>query len=332
MNIGADSFTCQSGKTTGNRRKIPETTLIDAKAHLEKLPSITSHYTRLKLKYLQNPRLTVKKLYKIFREYYAQKNHKPLKMSLHSYYYFFKRSGYRIRKPLSDVCNFCIRAKLQLKHKNDLQLKAKYDLHQVRIRRYYKEKKELIQFVRIKYDHLVLECDYSQNFAILSLNCNKQFYIRLLWLFVFNIHCHNDNRFRMYHFLETESIKGSNNVASFIYDGISTFIEPETTVRRKVLKYYNIYTREQYVRIIKSALIRNRFEVINGQLLIRDWTDYLLSKYAPSNQRHTNIKDYSSSRHTVGSNTNQITLFLYLRLIRLYLLRFHLQNKPYLRK
>lgn len=38
----------------------------------------------------------------------------------------------------------------------------------------------------------VLEFDYAQNLPIPKLNITSQFYKRLLWLFNFNIHCHND--------------------------------------------------------------------------------------------------------------------------------------------
>lgn len=210
-------------------RRIPDETWALASAHLLTIPHSESHYTKSKKKYFTNTSLTVRKLFSLFGRYYLMKKGERLNIGLRSYEKFFRRCGFGIRQPKTDVCNFCTQSKIILKQKTDLQRKSAFDLHCAKVRRYHSDKKQLIASVKNKYEKLVLEFDYSQNFAVPLLNVNDQFYRRLLWLFVFNVHCHNDGRSRMYHFLETESRKGANSVVSLVYDALSAFIHPETT-------------------------------------------------------------------------------------------------------
>lgn len=67
-------------------------------------------------------------------------------------------------------------------------------------------------------DTVVLEFDYAQNLPLPKPTVNKQFYKRLLWLYLFNIHCHNDGTSLMYSFIESKTKKGANSVCSFLFD------------------------------------------------------------------------------------------------------------------
>ncbi|KAJ8878956.1 hypothetical protein PR048_019560 [Dryococelus australis] len=61
----------------------------------------------------------------------------------------------------------------------------------------------------------------------------KQLYKRWLWLFVFNAHCHNDNSFSSYTFLDHISRKSS--VASFLFNYISEKVDKNPNIRETVL-------------------------------------------------------------------------------------------------
>lgn len=225
---GILNFTEQRGRA--QHSSISGETWVLATAHLEEIPHVKSHYTRSQKKYFTNSTLTVQKLYKLFRKFYFAKKKVPLRMHQRTYEKWFKRSNFRIRKPRKDVCNFCTVSEWKLRHaRPNPQIRALYDLHKLKVASYQREKRKLIEDNVGKFETLLIEFDYSQNFGVPSLACNEQFYLRLVWLFVFNIHLHNDvSESRLYHFLETESRKGANSVASLLYDFISDVIREET--------------------------------------------------------------------------------------------------------
>lgn len=78
--------------------------------------------------------------------------------------------------------------------------------------------------VDYKLEHLVLKFDFAQNLPVPRLNINKQFYCHLLWIYVFNVHVHNNSESSVYRFLETESRKSSNSVLSAQYETPCRFL------------------------------------------------------------------------------------------------------------
>jgi len=68
---------------------------------------------------------------------------------------------------------------------------------------------------------MALEFDYGQNLPLPKLAVTRQFYERLLWMNVFNIHCHVTNVSALYWFTENQAKKDPNSVCSFIYNIIS---------------------------------------------------------------------------------------------------------------
>jgi len=89
-------------------------------------------------------------------------------------------------------------------------------------------KKKVDAYKRLKADimaragktALVLEFDYGQNLPLPKLPVNEQFYKRLLWLYVFNVHVHGQDKSYMFHFTEGQAKKGGNSVCSFVRDVI----------------------------------------------------------------------------------------------------------------
>lgn len=149
-------------------------------------------------------------------------------MAYKTYVPKFRQSRYRIKKPSKDVCNFCTVCKHKLKYNPLDRCRVEYDLHTRKYRKYWAMRKELIASCKNNSEHLVLEFDFAQNLPVPRLNINEQFYCRLLWLYVFNVHLHNNSKSNMYWYLETESRKGSNSVVSLVYDAVSRWITPET--------------------------------------------------------------------------------------------------------
>lgn len=68
--------------------------------------------------------------------------------------------------------------------------------------------------------NLCLEFDFGQNLALPNLPVSAQFYLRLIWLHVFNVHVHSSKReistSYMFFFMEGFYKKGGNTVFNFI--------------------------------------------------------------------------------------------------------------------
>lgn len=64
-----------------------------------------------------------------------------------------------------------------------------------------KLKKEILSSESMKNNEtLILEFDYAQNLPLPKLSVTKQFYLRLLWMYLFNVHVHNDGSSFVYTF------------------------------------------------------------------------------------------------------------------------------------
>lgn len=218
-----------SDKRGGSRRSTSEETLALAKAHLLSIPHVRSHYTRSRLKYFTNSSLTIESIFGAFKEFYKLKKDADCPVSRSYYYAFFKRSGFRIRKPRTDTCNYCAKAKVIILWNRASKLKTGLMMHEAKVRRYKAEKKKILEACKQPHSRiLALEFDYGQNLPLPKLSVTDQFYKRLLWVYVLNIHCHNDDKSYLFWYLETESRKNSNSVVSLLYFVICRLIKPHT--------------------------------------------------------------------------------------------------------
>lgn len=68
---------------------------------------------------------------------------------------------------------------------------------------------------------MILDFDYAHNRPLSKLSVTSQFYKRFLWMYIFNIHCHNNDSSILYWYLENEGTKDSNSVCSLLYRYIS---------------------------------------------------------------------------------------------------------------
>lgn len=122
----------------------------------------------------------------MFQDYYKEHTDEKLKMSYKTYFIYFKTFKYGFSVPKTDVCDFCSECSQKLKVDSKDPSQIQYMLHQKKVERYMKLKKEIIE--RSKNDHtcLAIEFDYGQNLPLPKLNVTSQFYRRLLWCYIFN--------------------------------------------------------------------------------------------------------------------------------------------------
>ncbi|KAI5741437.1 hypothetical protein M8J76_013625 [Diaphorina citri] len=232
------NFSDNRGKHSNRPHKAASDVCHLAKEHLLSIPHKQSHYAIKKSskKYFENPNLSVKKLFNLFSEYYREKSGKSLNVGYRWYCKFYKTSGFSIRQPRSDVCDTCTESEVKLKSNPNDPCKVSYAIHQRRIAAYKVLKNEYIEKAKENGSKLlVLEFDYAQNLPLPKITATAQFYKRLLWLYLFNVHCHNDGTSNFYHFLETEGKKDPSSVCSFLNDFITHKIETEDFEVNKII-------------------------------------------------------------------------------------------------
>lgn len=77
--------------------------------HLKTIPYDESHYCKDKTNvlYFDNSMLNVKTLFEMSKEFYKEKTKSNLKMSYQTYHQYQSKFSYTVRKPKTDVCDFC---------------------------------------------------------------------------------------------------------------------------------------------------------------------------------------------------------------------------------
>lgn len=178
------------GKHDNHIQKLTDEVKTVIQSHCESLPHSESHYSRenSKLNYFDSSDLTLVKLYELFIDYYASvtgKSEIPLDFSTYSKY-FNHSVNFSFKMPRTDICNICSAYEVETIDENQ------YTMHKRQVE-LYKELKKLMMSVK---NVLHLEFDFAQNLPLPKLAVNVQFFCRLLWLHVFNVHVHNNSNLK----------------------------------------------------------------------------------------------------------------------------------------
>lgn len=219
--FSGDSFNEKRGTHANRPLKINDEVWEMAKSHLATIPSRESHYSRNKSKkrYFENPNLNTKKLYDDFVNYYRLNTGKPLKLHYKTYHQFFlHKMNYGFIVPRTDMCDYCSESLVKLKMNSNDVCKVNFDIHCRKYKAFKNLKADLIKNCQDDDKKILfLEFDYAQNLPLPKTNESAQFYKRLLWVYLFNIHCHSDGTSALYYFLETEGKKIQNqSVLSYL--------------------------------------------------------------------------------------------------------------------
>lgn len=178
--------------------------------HCKSIPHAESHYRRdqIKLNYFDDKSLTVHDVYNLFLKYYALKTGSttiPLREKTY-YDYFNHYVPFSVNLPRTDVCNLCYT------YESTKLMADEYKIHKTNIDNYNNLKKSMMATNNV----LHAEFDFAQNLPLPKLPVNAQFFLRLLWLYVFNVHIHSNKRSYMFYFLEGTFKKGSNSVCNML--------------------------------------------------------------------------------------------------------------------
>ena len=97
----------------------------------------------------------------------------------------------------------------------------------IRVRQNKILKKKIMEMKNV----LHVEFDFGLNLGCSKLSVNSQFYCRLLWLSIFNVHVyiiHNNSNSYMFHFIEVMLKKGANTVCNLVYHVIFEQLKSES--------------------------------------------------------------------------------------------------------
>lgn len=178
--------------------------------HCQRIPHHESHYSRekTKLNYFDDSSITLHRLYIAFVEYYASVTgelDEPISEVTYAVYFNYN-VPFSFGTPRTDVCNLCYTYEKNPSNKKELEE------HKSLIEDYKIEKKSMLSTKSV----LHLEFDFGQNLALPKLPVNEQFFCRLLWLYIFNVHVFQSENSYMFHCLEGNMKKGANSVCNFV--------------------------------------------------------------------------------------------------------------------
>ncbi|KMQ85145.1 hypothetical protein RF55_16480 [Lasius niger] len=108
------------------------------------------------------------------------------------------------------MCDFCTKCTKKLEADPRDSCNSEFETHKRDYKLYFEIKNKYINEASNNVTVLVCEFDYAQNFAVPKLNVTSQFYKRLLWLYAFNIHIHNDRTSFMYNFMKHQAKKNAD--------------------------------------------------------------------------------------------------------------------------
>ena len=193
-----------------NHKKIDIKIWVDLYEFLSNIPSKPSHYKTPKIDklFFNESNLSINIIFNRFNEFYFEKNNIHLNISYKSFYNYFKvNCNYGFKTLQIDKCNTCCKYETK-----NLSLKE-FEIHIQKINEF----KILRQNLFNNNNTLCISFDYSANKPFPKLNCNKGFYSRAMFLYLFNVFIHKFNYNFIFHSIEGQYIKGSNSVCSYLY-------------------------------------------------------------------------------------------------------------------
>lgn len=220
--LKGESLADKRGQHENHRVLLTDTVKELIQVHCESIPHSESHYDHesSSLKYFDNPDLTITALYDLFVDYYCSvtgTTNIPLDISTYCKY-FNENVNFTFSKPRTDVCNICF------ENERNMNLRDDVVKHKENVKLHSEMKKAMLSEERV----LRVEFDFGQNLPLPKIPVSEQFYKRLLWLHIFNVHVFNShNRSYMFTFMEGFCKKGGNTVCNLVFDAIKREIAIE---------------------------------------------------------------------------------------------------------
>ncbi|KAG8263431.1 hypothetical protein J6590_033638 [Homalodisca vitripennis] len=115
--------------------------------HLDIFTSDHTHYCghKSKLRYFENPNLSIKTLFSLLQNYYHENNNEVLRLCYVKYFKMFKEHfRYGFQRPKTDLCDFCAEFKEKLERDPNDPCKVHLQVHERKFKRRKQLKDEYI--------------------------------------------------------------------------------------------------------------------------------------------------------------------------------------------
>lgn len=205
------------------------------KSYIKGLKSLESHYVRGRsaVQYLSSD-LSIKKLHKVYND---DAHNVPVR------YEFFRRIfnkyfNLSFKSPATDACSKCIQLRESIKSERDSAKKqlqiAQLRIHKLKAKWFYSSLKTQLD------DEIILSFDCQKNLVLPKVPDQSAYFSRQLYLYNLTI-CQGPSRGPqgssntfIYAWLETEALKGSNQIASAVFHRLMNTIIEETVSHIKL--------------------------------------------------------------------------------------------------
>ncbi|KAK5650194.1 hypothetical protein RI129_001223 [Pyrocoelia pectoralis] len=218
------------GRHSNHRHKLKEDTKHAVYEHIKSFKGRKAHYSLRDSERIYLPEeLNVKRMHRMFMEDYPNKQ-----ISYETYRTIFVTEfnisfGY----PRTDTCSSCDEYKAQksILEKGPFQkdalsrLDRDHQLHLLKANAFYKRKRtaRLQSQKNIKMEAIAM--DFQKNLPIPNISTNDVYYKRQLSFYSFNIHVLSSGDSLFYTYTETAGKKGSDEVASMLFDFIFNHLD-----------------------------------------------------------------------------------------------------------
>lgn len=200
--------------------------------HIKSFPLKQSHYCGKK-KYYLSADLTLKKMWKLFKEGHAQ-----FKISQTTYWRIFRENfNYTFGRPQVDACCLCeeLGVKIKSPHLNEVAKRtavAELLVHRRKAKKFYSAlQHEKSQDGQKETHVLSLAFDYMKTVSLPKVPVQELYYLRQLSVNIFGIHHIKDNKTTIFLYHEGIAKKGPNEVCSFINEYLKSIPDHYTELR-----------------------------------------------------------------------------------------------------
>lgn len=219
------------GKHSAIHRKLDDLTKRFVCDHIKSFKGRQSHYSLKDTKKTYLPEeLTIKKMFNLFKEM-----HPNAKVSYETYRTIFnKEFNISFGYPRSDTCAVCDEFQIKVKSlsaENDKdeirKLTVMNELHKRKAEAFYSRKREAKRAAKKSNKKEAICIDFAKNISIPKISTNDVYYKRQLSMYAFNVHVLSSGQSVFYTYHEGFAKKGSNEVASFLFHFINTYLEDD---------------------------------------------------------------------------------------------------------
>lgn len=225
------------------------------KAHINSIPRVETHYVRASTsREFIKESLTIAELHRLYSSWLKENFPDCQQATYRQYPGIFNTFNIGFHKPKKDQCDFCVGYKNSLPEDQN-SIKEKYKEHEDNTEegRRLKAADKECSLKKENVERVIVGCfDYQKVLSVPKAETSCLYYKKKLSLYDFTIYDITHKNTFCYCYPETVGSKGSNEVASFIYDFI---INHQKLGFTKFISYSDNCTGQNRNRFVFSMLL-----------------------------------------------------------------------------